>query len=131
VPHVLEDADLLGDFVHRQRAALQVAIVLAESTVEAVVAALVAGIQRREQDHAPAINALLDFAGGRVDVAAAVGIIDCQQRCDLVELQPLARSSPCQDIGKLMLVGRLHLAHQVIDGLRVKLWAVLACDADP
>jgi hypothetical protein len=98
--------NLLADFLFVQRAANLVAVRAAERAVLAIVAALVADVQRREQHDPVAVNIAFELPGGVKNLLDKFGPVGCQERGRLFHGQRLLGHALRDDLADSARVGR-------------------------
>ena len=93
VPLVFQGQHLLADFVLVQRAANLRLVRAAERAIEAIVRAVVADVDRREQHDAVAVNVAFQLPGGVEDLFEQFRLVGGQQRGGLLDRKRLLRQA--------------------------------------
>ena len=93
VPLVLQGQHLLAEFVFVQRAADLRLVRPAERAVDAVVRAVVADVQRREQHDAVAVDVAFQLPSGVEDLSEQFRLVGGQQRGGFFDRERLLRQA--------------------------------------
>ncbi len=93
VPLVLQRQHLLADFIRVERAANLRLVRAAETAIEAVVRAVVADVDRREQHDAVAVDLAFQLPGGVENLFQQFRLVGRQQRRGLLQRKRLLRQA--------------------------------------
>jgi len=123
VPLILQGLDLMDEFLLIEGPADRRAVGRAEAAVGTVVHALVADVERREQDDAVAVDIALQATGGFMDLGDLIRIGDQAQAGRLGDRQRLLGQRAGQQVGDFRLIrgrpGQEELQGRIIDEIRI------------